>query len=50
VSARGDGEHHVTGTLRGYRYTVIYICITVTLVLGLLVYDLVHGPIPTPCP
>lgn len=50
MSDARDDKHHVTGsTFRVYRYTVIYICIAITAVLALLIYDLVHGPILTPC-
>lgn len=41
---------HVRDAFRGYRITVIYICVAVTLILALLLFDLVNGPIPTPCP
>lgn len=50
MNAVDRNEHHVKDTLRVYRISVIYICVAVTLVLALLVYDLINGPIPTPCP
>lgn len=44
------GDHHVTDAFRMYRWTTVYICCAATVVVALLMWDLTHGPLLSPCP
>lgn len=54
ISRRDGAEHdHVPGMFRVWRITTIYIAVATTVVVALLLWELLHGPLPhtpTTCP